>query len=336
MKIDNLSFTIFFILIFYSISYSQKNPTKDLITSQYSDFKGCVKSISVKNTRYNLYNPISKKKDEIGTRLYQELYSENQIRRERFEYNKSFNEEPYQKIEFDSLGRVELLKRNKNYYYHDLTIKQFFSNQSMYPDTVSLFKNDTIKKEQYINYFRDTLVVKQDYYQRDTLRSFLILEYDSLDRLIKKIKVNTENGFGITLDKSFTGDKTVKHLNPNDTIEYKHSMDRDSIVISEYRNSDLWEVKKEYKSHGFYVKVVEEYRFSNSFYWNHYFSSKDSLSHRFRYIDRNGKVKHDIKTVTYISVNEYDKVGNWIKKIFVKDGKVDRVVKREIEYYREQ
>lgn len=333
VKIDKLFFSIFFILIFYSISYSQENPIKDLIIYQYSDFKGCVKSISVNNTRYNLYNPISNKKDETGTRLYQELYSENQIRRVRFEYNKSFNEEPYQKTEFDSLGRVELLKRSKNYYYYDLTLKQFFSNQSMYPDTVSLLKNDTINIEKYINYFRDTLVVKQEYYLRDTLRTFLIFEYDSLDRLIKKIDVNTKNGFGITLDKSFTGDKTVKHLNPNDTTYYKHTMEGDSTVISEYRNGDLQEVKKKYKSHDFYIKVVEDVGFSNSSYLNHYFSSKDSLSHRVRYIDRNGKVEHDIKTVTYISVNEYDKVGNWIKKTFVKDGKIDRVVKREIKYY---
>ena len=90
----------------------------------------------------------------------------------------------------------------------------------------------------------DASVVKQETYTNDTLRSYIVFEYDSNNRLKKQININTNNGFGIILDKSFTGNTTKKYLNENDTITYKNVEIGDTLVTSKYTTNPQVTIKR--------------------------------------------------------------------------------------------
>lgn len=351
--------SIIFIIIFLYVShvevYSQRNPINNYISHLDTlnfQFKGCVKSISVNNLFFKKHDSIHYERDSIRSRVQKLVFSKNGNRITRMDYSNSFNEEPWQIIGYDSLGRVIEIKRKNNDEYSYI-IKQYFNGKSVLPDSTNFYLDDNLN-QQYINFFRDTIVIRQEHYRRDILKSFDLLEYDNLNRLVKKIWVNTKNGYGVTIDKSLTGDKSIKYLNLNDTIEYKHSMEGDSIVVSKYNKGKLQEIKKEFKSDEIRVFIKEDHHLGDIIYWNHKYFTKDSIFIRHRRLVRDKKSVSDSKTIinnnwirssysingvvrtdisTIIDISVYDNYNNWIKKTYVKDGKVVRMVEREIEYY---
>jgi hypothetical protein len=310
-------------------SYSQNNPINGYISSygDYEDIKGCVESIKI-NVQFENENPQYR-----WLNLYKIFYSQNQKRIVRLDYDKSFSEDPFQRIKYDSLDRVTLLKRKRND-TTTLVIKQFFNNESIYPDSTNFYNKVLKKTKQYINYFNDTTVIKQELYTNDILRTYKTFDYDTNNKLIKVIDINTKNGFGVTLGSSITGGKPKKYLNENDTIKYKHSMNGDTIVVSEYEKGKLQKVIKEIKSNDFSIRIVKNYFSSNFTLWNYHYSSRDSSFIRSMSINKDGKIKSSTNSIMYNSQTEYDEMNNWIKKTYIKNGKINRIVHRDIQYYR--
>jgi len=57
------------------------------------------------------------------------------------------------------------------------SVIQYFSNNSQFPDsTIIDFKENY--KEKYINYFKDTLVIKQDHFVNGLLQDYRLYKYN--------------------------------------------------------------------------------------------------------------------------------------------------------------
>lgn len=346
---------IFIILILLSskFCFPQKNPINGyVIKVNEIEFKDCVKSLSIKRQNF------SKREEKIDTfQILNKIYfDENKNIERRLDYRKSFNNEtPWQIIEYDKFNRIKSLERSHNDSI-SLIIKQFFSNNSIYPDSTNFYHKGEIKTQQYQNYFKNSLVIKQEFYTTDTLRNYTTFEYDSTARLIKELDINTKDGFGIILDKSITGYKTEKHLNPNDSLTYQYQLIGDTIQIRIERQNKLYKLKKELLSQDIKLKIDEEYiwgylsKIEYNYKWN---DSTKNYSKRF---DRNGDLVSYFNTSVFpdkiihkwrYSITDssperidttkiettYDKKNNWIKKIYRKNDFIDKIIIREIEYY---
>lgn len=338
------------IFLFTSILYSQRNTINSyVIALRNAEHIDCVNSIYIEEYNY------SKRKEKIDTSKFvsKVFYDKNDKIIKRFDYFRGF-EKPSQIITYDSLTRISIIERNDGNQITK-TISQYFSNNSKYPDSLNIYSKDLVKKEQTINHFIDSLVVKQELFTNDTLRNYTIFEYDSEKRLIKKLNINTKNGFGIILDKSFTGTVTRKDLNPNDSTFYKYENKLDTLIISEYEENKLEKVKKTFKNDNIEIEIEQGYwrgKLSNSFST---YKNKDSL--KTKYIRYNDKLKLDSyrKTITYndrivskwkhsmtngrpenILITRiqtiYDKYGNWINKSFIQNEFKEREIRRVIKY----
>jgi len=342
--------TILTIFLFTSIIYSQRNTINTYVYKLRNlEHIDCVKSIHIEKYNY------SKKKGKIDTSKFvsKVFYDKKDKIIERFDYFRGF-EKPSQIITYDSLSRILNIERNDGNQITQ-TIIQYFSNNSKYPDSLNIYSKDLIKRKQTINHFSDSLVVKQELFTNDTLRNYTILEYDSKKRLIKELNINTKNGFGIILDKSFTGTVTRKDLNPNDSTFYKYENKLDTLIISEYQENKLEKVKKIFKNENVEIEIKHDYwrgRLSNivsTYKW------KDSVKTEYRSFNEKLELRSFGNTISYddYSVSKwkhsmtngrpenivittiqtiYDKYGNWINKSFIRNEFKEREIKRVIKY----
>ena len=231
----------YFALLCFTIGYTQQKPiNRFVLPARDLDHNGCINDIRVKS--YHYYQ--NKKEPDTIYREYLAIYDETKVSKLlSFSQN---NPKPTQEIFYDNLGRVTKLKR-ENYGNKKFLITQYFSNDSQYPDSTNLYF-DGLKNESYLNTFsKDTLVNRQEHFMRDTLRTYTIFNYDTKDRLIQQIKVNTKNGFGITIGKSITGTKDEKRLNPNDSILYVYETIGDSLIKTKIRDQELDGERNNYK-----------------------------------------------------------------------------------------
>jgi hypothetical protein len=312
------------------------NPSKEYDDINYFH---CVKSINVKIDNYS-------KNETQPSRFFKLVFFNDSKIKEWFDYGNSFEENPIGIFKYDSLKRPTLVEWRKN----DTTTykkEQYFTKNNLIPDSINVYYNGKTIGTHYKNYFRDSKVVKQETYTNDTLRSYIVFEYDSNNRLKKQININTNNGFGIILDKSFTGNTTKKYLNENDTITYKNVEIGDTLVTSKYIRNELRKIEKHLITKKYSIEVIEDYTFGYLFSTNSNFSSTDSIIEIGRWFDREGKEKgHWKRTITsQINILEgteentvtkiervYDENKNWIKKTFIKDDFVTRVIHRKIVY----
>lgn len=354
MRIKKLTILLL-ILGFYKIGISQNNPINSYYSrfSESINFQDCVKSIEVR--RYILFNSISRKRIDTISDFYKVFYSKNQKLKQRLGFHKSFSEDPLQIMEYDSLRRITLLERKRND-TTTLVIKQFFNNESIYPDSTNFYNKVLKKTKQYINYFNDTTVIKQELYTNDILRTYKTFDYDTNNKLIKVIDINTKNGFGVTLGSSITGGKPKKYLNENDTTEYKYSKSGDTLIISEYRDRVLKKIKKEFISNKFSLIITERYGFGYLGYSTYQYKLKDTIIKIERSYSKDRKIKSfqesistrkniisktnynltndtPSETTTTIIKTEFDEYGNWIKKKYIKDDSVEKWFLRKFEYY---
>ncbi|WP_298265953.1 hypothetical protein [uncultured Lutibacter sp.] len=309
----------------------------------------CVNSIYIKEYNY------SKRKEKIDTSKFvsKVFYDKNDEIIKRFDYFRGL-EKPSQIITYDSLSRILNIERNDGNQITEV-ISQYFSNNSKYPDSLNIYSNGLTKRKQIINHFSDTLVIKQELFTNDTLRNYTFFEYDNKKRLIKELNINTKYGFGIILDKSFTGTETKKDLNPNDSTFYKYENKLDTLIISEYQENKLERVKKILKNENVEIDIKQDYwkgKLSNTvstFKWKdssktEYRSYNDKLELRsygntFFYSDKIvSKWKHSMTNdrpenivITRIKII-YDRYGNWINKSFILNEFKEREIKRKIEY----
>lgn len=339
-----LSIKIFLFLVFISSNvYSQLQPVEQYILPiRYLDYKECVNSIRVKSlyfkARKNVIDTIiTENKAEFENGKLKSLLS--------IDNNTAL---PSQEIKYDTLERITNLKR-KVYNNKTFHIIQFFSNSSQYPDSTNFYLDDH-KNESYINTFRDTLVIKQEQYTRDTLRSFRTFKYDNKNRLIGEYRINTKDGFGMTLGKSITGTKDIKTLYPNDTIIYCYYKAGDTLIRQKYSNGKLDNINKSVTYNNQKIDVLEEYRN------NYSFNKKITKSFEDSTIVSRYLINANLDTISSISIftsdkeiltwseidnhprlriiikTEYDSLNNWIKKTKINDNVVKSEIIREINY----
>ncbi|QCX38060.1 hypothetical protein FF125_06320 [Aureibaculum algae] len=340
-----ITITVIFLTIF-TIGNAQQQPIERFVLpARDLDHNGCVHSIRVKS--FHFYE--NKNKPDTIYREYLAIYKDKEvIKRESYTQNDSI---PWQEIFYDKLGRITKVSR-KNYDGKKFQIVQYFSNNSEYPNSTNFYFDDK-KNESYINTFLDTLVSKQEHYMRDTLRTYSKFKYDENNRLIEHIKVNTKNGFGITIAKSITGTEDIKHLNPNDSITFSYSTQGDILIRKEYDKGELEEIIKTITNNQCETKIVQEYGWG---YYNNKIITKkfvdstkvirysfnrnqdttsvlievrkpDKITSDWSQNGRNSKSEIIIKT-------ENDSLGNWIKKTKIRNGILEDKILREINYCR--
>jgi hypothetical protein len=340
-----ITITIIFLSIFTTGNAQQKPIERFVVPARELDHNGCVNNIRVKI--FHFYEN-SNKPDTIY-REYLAIYKDKKLlKQEGYVQNDST---PWQEILYDKLGRVSKLSRKK-YDGKKFQIVQYFSNNSQYPDSTNFYFDDK-KNESYINTFLDTLVSKQEHYMRDTLRTYSTFKYDENYRLIEHIKVNTKNGFGITLGKSITGTEDIKHLNPNDSITFSYSSKGDTLIRKEYDKGELEEIIKTVTENQHKTEIIQEYGWG---YYNRKIITKkledsikvisysfnrnqdttsvlievrkpDKITSDWSQNGRNSKSEIIIKT-------ENDSLGNWIKKTKIRNGALEDEILREINYCR--
>ncbi|AOW11131.1 hypothetical protein [Flavobacterium gilvum] len=343
---------IIFLFLFFSnlFIYSQKKPIEGDINNNLSiDFNGCVKSIEIKSSSFNEKN----KTIDTTTAANKVFFAKNGNITKHVYFDKSHNNE-WKTIEYDALERIKNIKIKEDGKTRIIS-EQFFNNFSDYPDSTNMYYYNNFK-EQYINRFDKKKLIKQEFYTQDTLRHYNTYIYDKKGRLIKDFFINTENGFGITLGASITGDKDEKTLNPNDSIIFEYKKIKDTLITIKYRTK-LWkEIKKEIKHKNFSLEILETY--NRNFLGNsrHIYKSKDSISDCTYYYDEKRQIRSFFKTITtpksivsnwksdsFYSNKEktetinietdYDTYNNWIKKKYSKDNITTSLITRKIEYY---
>lgn len=344
--------SILFIIILTANLISAQNKTIDAYVSNIWNIEhtGSVKSIFIE--RLDFYK---KNNSKIDTSRYTNkvFYDKNDNLIKRYDYWNGFKE-PTQIIYYDTLNRVSKIKREHKGQITEV-INQYFSNTSKYPDSLNIFEKGTIKRTQTINHFSNTLLTKKEFFRNDTLRHYNLYQYNSDNHLTKKLFINTKNGFGVILDKSFTGNKTEKQLNANDSTIYKNYKNLDTLIVRTYRYNKLDKTIKKLKNKDIEIEVVEDFwegkltsRFSR-YEW------KDSI--KTDYIHFNSKLGiNNYKNITTsknkiikrwknsmtnerpenVEINtiqtKYDNFNNWIKKTYILDGFIEKEINRKIEY----
>lgn len=343
MKIPIKTFLLF--LLISSGIYSQQNPiNRYVVPARALDYQACVDSIRVKSSYFK------KNRMELDTinREYLAVFNNAKLTK-RISYTEN-DSTPSQTIVYDSLGRITMLKR-KNHYDKKFKIVQYFSNTSQYPDSTNFYFNNN-KNESYRNSFRDSLVIRQEHYRRDTLRTYSVFKYDEADRLIEQIKVNTKNGYGIIIGKSITGTKDEKTLYPNDSITYEYHRAGDTLISQKYSNGELDEISKAVTQPGVKTEIKEEYSrlgyLSERTIARKYADSTNSTEYRFNEekdtlsalkTHKESKIivwdysgQYSGSTSMRTSETENDNRGNWVIKRERLDGTLNSVIIREIIY----
>lgn len=208
---------LFITILTINLIFAQNKTIDDYVLNiENTEHVGSVKSIFIE--RFHFY----KEKLKIDTTKYSNtvFYDKKGNLIKRYDYWNN-SKKPTQIIYYDTLHRILKVKRKHKGHFFDF-IHQFFSRTFKFPDSVNIYDNSFVKKMKTINYFSDTLLVKQYFFRNDTLRYYQLYKYNSDNQLIKKVFSNTKNGYGIILDKSITGNTSKKYLSPNDSTIYKY------------------------------------------------------------------------------------------------------------------
>lgn len=315
-------------------------------------FKNCVKSI----TNYNYSFKRNKETVDTIKTINKIQFNKKGIITKQWNFNKSI-EDPWQIIEYDNKGRILTISR-KNKDKISLFAKQFFNNFSKYPDSLNIYRGEKSKTDQYINHFNKKLLVKQEYYTQDILRHYNTYQYDKKSRLIKESFINTENGWGITIDKSITGNNDEKTLNSNDYTTYDYNKFKDTTVITKTKftpKHTYKEVKKELKTNIYSLEVKDEYDNDYLHQSTHTYTSKDSIFNCIYYYKNKKEISRFYKTITKPSVQVgswnsnvgtdqestqtikidtvLDEFNNWTRKVYSTNNITTQLIIRDIEYY---
>lgn len=344
--------SLFIVAVFITNFIPAQNYTIDAYVSNNWNIEhtGSVSSIGIE--RLDFYKKTDSK---IDTSKYTNkvFFDKNDNLVKRYDYWEGIKE-PTQIVYYDTLNRILKVKRTHDGKLTEV-IKQYFSNSSKIPDSLIIFENGTIKREQTINHFSNHLLTKREFFVNDTLRHYNLYTYNSENQLIKKLFINTPNGFGVTLDKSITGNKSEKYLNPKDSISYKYQEKTDTLITKEYKHNKLDKIIKKLKNNAIAVVIKEEFwreklnsrfseykwkdsikteylKFNNKSEIDAYqniTTSQNQIIKRWRNSMTNERAENiEIKTIK----TRYDDYDNWIKKTYHKDGFIEKEINRTIEY----
>lgn len=344
---------LFFFLMNFMFLLAQNDPiNRFIIPPRNIDFKDCIKSITVFDYSINS----SRNNIDTIKEVNKILFDKKGIITKQYNCVKSI-EDLWQIIEYDNKGRIKTIFR-KNNDKISLFVKQFFNEFSEYPDSLNIYRGEKDKTEQYLNTFNGKLLVKQGFYTQNTLRHYKSYQYDKKNRLIKESFINTKNGWGITIDKSITGNNDEKTLNPNDNTTYEYNLIKDTLVITKTNitaKHTYKEIKRVLKTKKYTLEVNDEYDNDHLQNSTQIYTSKDSISHNIFYYNNKKEISRYYKTITTPNsqignwnseVNKgkestqtikieivLDKFNNWTKKTYLSDNIITRIITREIEYY---
>ena len=340
-------------LAVFSIAYGQKDPIDSYIIPQerYLEFEGAIKSIMLLN--YTLKENIESKQDTSYFNLSRTYFSENKIPINRLYFNSPGDTMHSQKLTFDSLGRKAKLDSYDEDYKPSRSIIQHFTAENKYPDSIVIAFKQYGFTEKWYNWFEDNRVVRQEFYTSDTLRHFFKYKYDDKGRLTEQIKINTPNGFGITLDKSITGTVDETTLYPNDTTTFEYEEIGDTLKTFKYNNSKLRELSEKTRGDG--MEFVSTLNFNrggvltsihntrkfgdsiNEIWYGLYKGDTTSITKQIRTPDiirysYNRLKRDDSRESITIIERTLDNFGNWILQKNIRKEEIT-VIERILEYY---
>ncbi len=333
------------LLFFSGILFSQNTKIeKKQIVPKEIDYKGSVKKITLKT--FNL-NKSSNKIDT--TKTISEIYFSKQKKILKIKkYDKSLNN-LWSINEFDNLERIKTISRKDGTKMFNSVI-QYFSNNTQFPDsTIIDFKQNY--KEKYINYFKDTLVIKQEHFVNDLLQDYRLYKYNLKNQLIEDLYLNPENNSDETLVSKSDNELAFY---PERLTKYEYQIAKDTILITKISPKySIKEITKKVQSKDNKSEVTEKYENEILTESTIIFTSKDSISNiHIRY--RNKEIFSYYKTLTNLNSiitiwssfpndtektfttkieTEYDKFKNWIKKTYSNDGNINYISERQIDYY---
>lgn len=315
------------------------------------DFKGCVKKITLKNLSLDR---MSAKKDSVKT-ISEVFFSKNgKIQLVKLYENDIKNS--WRDIEFDALERITNISQN-NAILKLTFVNQYFSSNSEFPDSTKSNANENYR-EKYINRFTNNLVTKQEHYVNDTLQDYRLYKYNKENQLIEDLYNNPENDSDETLITSDSKDGYKLSFYPERQTLYEYKKDKDTTIVTKISPKySRREMTKKVKNKKFEVKIIENYEKDFLERKEINWTSKDSLSTRV-YLYKGNKVTdyyfsfqtpkkivYKSKSNSYNNEQEeeritiydidivYDKFKNWIKKTRLKEGKIESVTERIIDYY---
>lgn len=341
------------LLLLNSAVFSQNSKVdKRYLVPQEIDFKGCVKKITLKNLSLDR---MSAKKDSVIT-ISEVFFSKNG----KIQLVKLYDDETkdsWREIELDALERIRNISQNNSIL--KLTyINQYFSNNSEFPDSTKSNANENYR-EKYINRFTNNLVTKQERYVNDTLQDYRVYKYNKENQLIEDLYNNPENDSDETLITSDSKDGYKLAFYPERQTLYEYKKEKDTaIVIKISPKYSRREVTKKVKNKNFELKIVENYEKDFLERKEITWTSKDSLSNRIYVYKGNREVRdyyfsfqnpkkmvyksksnfynneHEEEKITIYDIDVvYDKFKNWIKKTRSKEGKIESITERKIDYY---
>lgn len=177
--------------------------------------------------------------------------------------------------------------------------------------------------------------------------------YNSNGDLVRSITHNTPNGYGITIDASITGDEDEFIPNSSDTVRYHHTYNSDGEItsVTTYRfgkpfkretystinDTSITLIERSYLSFDQTfglektIKEIGDYKIeyipinSGDITWVY----KDNLRVK-SLLRRNNEIIEEINNEYQ---KRYDSFGNWTERKRYRNGELNQIVTREIEYY---
>jgi hypothetical protein len=350
MRITILLFFCFSNIFIFS---QEKSIEKFIYKSEYEHLEhvNSPKSIFIENYEFDNRG---KKKNHLS-KNYKVIYdSQNKITQHLVFGKNSKN--PFKITTYDSLNRISKIEINRENKNGEIVI-QYFNRVIQFPDSLKIFSIEMIERRKFINHFKDNLLKRRDLIEKDTLRYYSLFEYDSKNKLIKELNINTKNGFGVINKLGYSPTKT---LYPNDSTLYNYTKSGDTIIVNRERYLGLVVTEKNYKNDNVVINVEEQtstksgLRFQKitNFKWkdstkieHKYFKDKDVLKSYYNTYIYQDKIISQWKNPIMMDNGEsekqeitkvqttFDKKGNWIKKTYIRNEFKVKEVRRTIEYF---
>jgi len=335
-------------LLQFALLFSQNTKIdKNQIIPRDIDFNGKVKKITLKVFDLN------KKAEKIDTtKTISEIYfSELKKILKINKFDKSLDN-LWSITEFDGLQRVKTISiKNEDKMFN--SVVQYFSTDSEFPDSTTIYSNEKYK-EKYINYFKNSFVVKQEHFVNNTLQDYRLYKYNDKNQLIEDLYLNPENDSDETVVSKADNQLTFY---PARLTKYEYKVIKDTLISIKIRPKyNLKEVTKKLKTKKYSLEIKEDY--DNDFLKNsrliytykdsinelsYYYKNKKEIRDYYTTISTQENIISKWKTEGYGNNEERseiikidficDKFKNWIRKTYSKANQTTRIIEREIDYY---
>ncbi|WP_158728191.1 hypothetical protein [Flavobacterium sp. I-STPA6A] len=341
--------TYLFIIFFqFGLLFSQNTKIdKKQIIPREIDFNGNVKKITLKVFDLN------RKEEKIDTtKAISEIYFSKLKKILKInKFDKSLDD-LWNITEFDDLERIKKISR-KNEGKMFNSVIQYFSTENEFPDSTTIDFNENYK-EKYINYIKNSLVIKQEHFVNDLLQDYRLYKYNEKNQLIEDLYLNPENDSDETVVSK--ADNQLSFY-PERLTKYEYKVIKDTLISIKIRPKyNLKEETKKLKTKKYTLEIKEDYdndflKSSRLIYTykdsindlSYYYKNKKEIRDYYKTTSTEKNIISKWKTEGYGNNEERieiikidvisDKYKNWIRKTYSKANQTTRIIEREIEYY---